>query len=62
MERVALITIINNPAAGGVTIIVPAYKKYTEIFINAASRLDEYDETVILESLEGHAESEKGQD
>lgn len=62
MERVALITIINNPMAGGVMIILPAYIKYTDEFINAAARLDEYDEKVILDSLEGHRNSEKGQD
>jgi hypothetical protein len=62
MERVALITIINNPAAHGVGLILPAYIKDPKIFEAAAEGLSEYDEVLILETLKGQKESLDSQD
>lgn len=62
MERVALITVINNPAADGVSLILPAYIKYPKVFEEAATGLDENDEALILETLRGMHKSLQGQD
>jgi hypothetical protein len=59
MERVAVITLINNPMGDGPEKILEAYIKHTDLFTRAAELLDPYDEKVILQTLKGFRKAQE---
>lgn len=54
MERVSLITFINDPSAFAAEIILPVYQKNKSTFEKAAQKLHSFDRKLLLETLRSH--------
>lgn len=58
MERVSLITFINDPSTFAVDLILPVYQKNKALFEKAAQKLHSYDRGMILQILKSKDEAE----
>lgn len=58
MERVSLITFINDPSTFAVELILPIYQKNKTLFEKAAQKLHSYDRNMILQILKSKDQAE----
>lgn len=59
LERVSLITLIHDPSAYAIEIILPVYQKNKDLFKKAAKKLHPVDRDLILDLLQSHDEADR---